>query len=80
MAGRWLVVDLSEVGFIDSSTIGVLVGTTTNLKSSGVGGLLIVCPEENVSVHRILDVARVDSVIDVHASLAQALSTLAPAA
>lgn len=77
---RWLVVDLSDVAFIDSSTIGVLVGTTTNLTSSGAGGLLIVCPDENVSVHRILDVARVDSVIDVHDSLAQALSTLAPAA
>ena len=80
-AGRkWLVVNLSEVEFIDSTTIGVLVGTTTNLKGSGPGGLLIVCPEENESVHRILDVARVESVVEVHPSVAEALSTLAPAA
>ena len=77
---RWLVVDLSEVDFIDSTTIGVLVGTTASLKNSGSGGLLLVCPDENESVHRILDVARVESVIDVHVSVAQALSALAPAA
>lgn len=77
---RWLVVDLSEVEFIDSTTIGVLVSATTNLKDTGAGGLVLVCPDENESVHRILDVARVESVIDVHASVAEALSTLATAA
>jgi anti-sigma B factor antagonist len=82
-AGRkWLVVNLSDVEFIDSTTIGVLVGTTAHMKDSGPGsgGLLIVCPGENESVHRILDVARVESVVDVYPSVAEALSTLAPAA
>jgi len=77
---RRLVVDLSEVSFIDSTAIGVLVGTGTGLRESGEGWLAVVCPEANRQVYRIFEITRFESVVEVHPSLDSALSTLDAAA
>lgn len=71
---RRLIVDLSEVTFIDSTAIGVLVGTSARAES-----LTIVCAEDSWRVRRILEFARVESVIDIEHSLERALSAMSTA-
>jgi anti-sigma B factor antagonist len=77
---RRLVLDLTDVTFIDSTAIGVLVGTVMRLHELGDGGgLSVVCAEENQRVLRIFEIAGVDSLIALHRSRQGALSALAAA-
>jgi anti-sigma B factor antagonist len=72
---RHLVLDLSMATFIDSTAIGVLVGTVMRLREDG-GSLTIVCAGENQRVLRIFEIAGVDSLITLHRSREEALSAL----
>jgi anti-sigma B factor antagonist len=72
-----LVVDLTDAGFIDSTAIGVLVGTLTQLEKSG-GSLVVVSSNENV--RSIFELVGLDEVIDLHRSREHAISTLPRAA
>jgi anti-sigma B factor antagonist len=54
-----VVVDLNEVSFIDSTAIGVLLGTRERLRRSG-GSLEVVCGKPNVV--RILEIVGVRAV------------------
>jgi anti-sigma B factor antagonist len=75
---RHLVIDLSSVSFIDSTAIGVLVGAVMRLREHGNrGSLAVVCEEYNKRVLRIFDIAGVESLIGLHHSRAEALSSLA---
>jgi anti-sigma B factor antagonist len=76
---RQLVVDLSDVTFIDSTAIGVLVGAAMWLRELGGGSLVVVCADENERVPRIFDIAGVAALIALHPSRGQALSALAAA-
>ncbi len=79
-AGRQhLVLDLSAVTFIDSTTIGVLMGTVTKLHKAGGGSLAIVCADENASVLRIFEITGIDNMIALYSSREEALSALTPA-
>lgn len=69
---RHLVVDLSEVTFIDSTTLGVLIGATKRLDSRD-GALAIVCPHEKI--RRVFQITGLDQVLAMHASRDEALST-----
>ncbi len=71
-AGRSrLVVDLSETTFIDSSSLGVLIGAHRRLKLRG-GALLVVC--ENEAITKTLKITGLDGVFTVAPSVEQALS------
>jgi anti-sigma B factor antagonist len=59
LGARYLVVDLGEVTFIDSTALGVLIGA-------------VVCQNQNV--RRVLELTGLDSVFAIHATLAEALS------
>jgi anti-sigma B factor antagonist len=74
--GRHLVVDLSEVTFIDSTAIGVLIAAVTRLQESGAS-LAVACAEENERVLRIFDIAGVASMIALYRSRTDALLALA---
>ncbi|HSZ04765.1 MAG TPA: STAS domain-containing protein [Solirubrobacteraceae bacterium] len=77
-AGRCrLIVDLSEVSFIDSMAIGVLVAAVARLRASGTGSLVAVCARQNERVLRIFDIAGVADVISLYRSRAEALAALA---
>ena len=68
---RNLVVDLSEVAFIESTALGVLVAATKRLQS-GDGALAIVCPDEKM--RRIFQITGLDQVFAMHTSRDEALS------
>jgi anti-sigma B factor antagonist len=76
---RRLLLDLSTVTFIDSTAIGVLMGAEMKVRELDGGSLALVCGDENRRVLRILEIAGVDSLIDVHGSRDEAISALAAA-
>jgi anti-sigma B factor antagonist len=76
---RHLVIDLSAATFIDSTTIGVLMGAVTKLREAGGGSLQIVCADENAKVLRIFEITGVDSMIELYSSREEALSALSVA-
>jgi anti-sigma B factor antagonist len=73
---RQLIVDLSGVGFIDSTAIGVLVASLKRLREAG-GSLLVVC--DNEDVRSIFETVGLESVIPLHRSHEDAFAALAHA-
>jgi anti-sigma B factor antagonist len=76
---RHLILDLSTVTFLDSTAIGVLVGAVMRLRELGGGSLSVVCADENERILGIFEIAGVDSLIALHRSREDALSSLAGA-
>jgi anti-sigma B factor antagonist len=74
---RRLILDLTDVTFIDSTAIGVLAGAIERLDETGGGSLSIVCAHEKVI--QIFEITGLDSVVTVHPSREDALAALAMA-
>ena len=68
-----IVVDLSEATFIDSTTLGVLVGGVKRLRPSG-GGLALVCTDQNIT--KIFEITGLDRVFPIHGSREEALGAV----
>jgi anti-sigma B factor antagonist len=71
---KQLVVDLSKATFIDSTTLGVLVGGVKRLRPSG-GSLALVCTDQNIT--KIFEITGLDRVFPIHASREEALKAVA---
>jgi len=69
-----IVVDLSEATFIDSTTLGVLVGGVKRLRPAG-GSLALVCSDQNIT--KIFEITGLDRVFPIHATRDEALSSVA---
>ena len=59
---RRIVVDLTASTFIDSTTLGVLLGGLKRLRPTG-GELAIVCPDPNI--HKIFQITLLDRVFAI---------------
>jgi anti-sigma B factor antagonist len=64
-----IVLDLTNVGFMDSSGLGVLVTALKRIRERA-GSLALVCPEG--SVHKVLTITGLDKVFPIHRSVAEA--------
>ena len=73
---KQIVVDLSKATFIDSTTLGVLVGGVKRLRPTG-GSLALVCTDENIT--KIFEITGLDRVFPIHSSRDDALSALSTA-
>jgi len=71
---KHVVVDLAKATFIDSTTLGVLVGGVKRLRPQG-GSLTLVCTDPNIC--KIFEITGLDRVFSIHDSREDALSTLA---
>jgi anti-sigma B factor antagonist len=71
---KQIVVDLSKATFIDSTTLGVLVGGVKRLRPSG-GSLALVCTDQNIS--KIFEITGLDRVFPIHGSREEALRSVA---
>ncbi len=69
-----IVVDLSEATFIDSTTLGVLVGGVKRLRPAD-GSLALVCSDENIT--KIFEITGLDRVFPIHETRDEALSSVA---
>lgn len=65
-----VIVDLSEVTFVDSMTLGVLLGASKRLRAKE-GELRLVVSEPNI--RRIFEITLLDRVFDLHESTEAAL-------
>jgi anti-sigma B factor antagonist len=68
-----LVVDLTKATFIDSTTLGVLVGGVKRLRPTD-GSLALVCTDS--SIIKIFEITGLDRVFPIHSSRDEALSAI----
>ena len=73
---KQLVVDLSKATFIDSTTLGVLVGGVKRLRPTG-GSLALVCTDHNIS--KIFEITGLDRVFPIYGSRDEAISNVGTA-
>lgn len=71
---RELVIDLALVDFVDSTGLGVLVAILKGLRTRG-GALRLIGAAEPVAT--VLEVTRLDRVLEAHDTLDEALDALA---
>ena len=74
---RSMVFDLAQATFIDSTTLGVLVGGVKRLRPAG-GSLTIVCADQNIC--KIFEITGLDRVFPIHGSREEALAALSSGA
>jgi anti-sigma B factor antagonist len=71
--GKHVVVDLTETTFIDSTTLGVLVGGVKRLRPDG-GQLSLVCNDRNIT--KIFEITGLDRVFTIHETRDAAVGAL----
>jgi anti-sigma B factor antagonist len=74
---KQIVVDLSAATFIDSTALGVIVGSGKRLRP-GRGAITVVCPDENIA--KIFQLTGLHRVFSMHATREEAVGALGPAA
>jgi len=72
-AAQHLILDFSEVTFMDSSGIGVVLGRYKKVKAAGGLVVIVSCSEQ---IRNILNMAGIFSIIDYMDNEAEALSFL----
>lgn len=65
-----VIIDFSDTTFIDSTTLGVLVGGVKRLRPVG-GQLLLVCSDRNII--KIFEITGLHRVFEIHATREDAL-------
>jgi anti-sigma B factor antagonist len=68
-----IIVDLSKATFIDSTTLGVLVGARKRLRTHG-GSLAVVCPDPDQV--GLFEMTGLDRVFSIHADRAAAVGAV----
>jgi anti-sigma B factor antagonist len=68
-----VIVDFTDTTFIDSTTLGVLVGGVKRLRPNG-GRLSIVCSDRNIT--KIFEITGLDRVFTIYPTRAEALERL----
>jgi anti-sigma B factor antagonist len=71
--GRDVIVDLSNTTFIDSTTLGVLVGGVKRLRTND-GQLSLVCSDRNIT--KIFEITGLDRVFTIHETRDAAVGAL----
>ena len=68
-----VVVDFTETTFIDSTTLGVLVGGVKRLRPNG-GRLSLVCSDRNIA--KIFEITGLNTVFDIYESRDEAAASI----
>src|SRR5688572_10870340 len=68
-----VVVDFTETTFIDSTTLGVLVGGVKRLRPNG-GRLSLVCSDRNIA--KIFEITGLNKVFDIYESRDEAVASV----
>ena len=69
--GKDVIVDFSDTTFIDSTTLGVLVGGVKRLRSND-GQLSLVCNDRNIT--KIFEITGLDRVFTIYATRDEAVN------
>jgi len=71
--GKDVIVDFTNTTFIDSTTLGVLVGGVKRLRTND-GQLSLVCNDRNIT--KIFEITGLDRVFTIHATRDEAVGAL----
>ena len=71
--GKDVLVDFTDTTFIDSTTLGVLVGGVKRLRPNG-GQLTLVCSDRNIT--KIFEITGLDKVFPIYATRDEAVANL----
>jgi anti-sigma B factor antagonist len=71
--GKQVVVDFSDTTFIDSTTLGVLVGGVKRLRTNE-GQLSLVCSDRNIT--KIFEITGLNKVFPIYESRAEAVESV----
>ncbi len=71
--GKNVIVDFSNTTFIDSTTLGVLVGGVKRLRPNG-GQLTLVCSDRNIT--KIFEITGLDKVFPIYDSRDEAVAQI----
>jgi anti-sigma B factor antagonist len=71
--GKQVIVDFTNTTFIDSTTLGVLVGGVKRLRTND-GQLSLVCSDRNIT--KIFEITGLDRVFAIHATREEATADL----
>jgi anti-sigma B factor antagonist len=71
---RTVIVDFTDTTFIDSTTLGVLVGGVKRLRSND-GQLSLVCSDRNIT--KIFEITGLDRVFTIHSTRQEAVDAAA---
>ena len=71
--GKQVVVDFSDTTFIDSTTLGVLVGGVKRLRTNE-GQLSLVCSDRNIT--KIFEITGLDRVFTIYPTRTEAVSNV----
>ena len=71
--GTTVIVDFTDTTFIDSTTLGVLVGGIKRLRTVD-GELIVVCGDPNIT--KIFEITGLDRVFSIYDSLDEAVATI----
>ena len=69
---KYVVVDFSDTTFIDSTTLGVLVGGVKRLRASD-GQLALVCSDRNIT--KIFEITGLDRVFTIYPTRSEAIDS-----
>ena len=72
--GRNVVVDLRETEFVDSTTLGVLLGASRQAQRDGVRFTLVLSSRDYTQVHQILELTRLAPTFASYDTLDEALA------
>src|SRR5438094_7356480 len=72
--GKQVIVDFTDTTFIDSTTLGVLVGGVKRLRTSD-GELSLVCSDRNIT--KIFEITGLDRVFTIYPTRAEAVEQIA---
>src|SRR5215211_3673279 len=71
--GRNVIVDFTDTTFIDSTTLGVLVGGVKRLRSND-GQLALVCSDRNIT--KIFEITGLDRVFSIYPTRVEAVDAI----
>ena len=71
--GKQLIVDFTDTTFIDSTTLGVLVGGVKRLRTND-GQLSLVCSDRNIT--KIFEITGLDRVFTIYPTRSEAVENL----
>jgi anti-sigma B factor antagonist len=74
--GKNVVIDFSNTTFIDSTTLGVLVGGVKRLRTNG-GTLSLVCADRNIT--KIFEITGLDRVFTIYGTRDEAIQQIGTA-
>jgi anti-sigma B factor antagonist len=74
--GKHVIVDFTDTTFIDSTTLGVLVGGVKRLRTND-GELSLVCSDRNIT--KIFEITGLDRVFTIYPTRAEAIEQLGAA-